>query len=327
MNNFQHQHTAHCESGVMSTMLKAQGVDFNEAMVFGLASALTFVYFPLIKVNGMPLISYRMPPKSIIKNVAKRLKVRLKIQKFRAPQAGQDALDLALTENKLVGLQTSVFWLPYFPSEMRFHFNAHNLIVYGKEQNDYLISDPVFESVQRCTAEDLQRARFAKGALAPKGLMYYFENQPDLTQIDLPNLIRKAIRKNAKQMLAPLFFVGVKGIRTVAKQIEKLATHPSEKYKRLYLGHIVRMQEEIGTGGAGFRYLYAYFLEQAANICQEPKYKLASEQMTEIGDMWRQFAGLCVKQCKKPTTEGYKTVTEYLREIADKEQILWKNLV
>ena len=326
MNNFQHQHTAHCESGVMSTMLKAQGVDFNEAMIFGLASALTFVYFPLIKVNGMPLISYRMPPKSIIKNVAKRLKVRLKIQKFRAPQAGQDALDLALTENKLVGLQTSVFWLPYFPSEMRFHFNAHNLIVYGKEQNDYLISDPVFESVQRCTAEDLQRARFAKGALAPKGLMYYFENQPDLTQIDLPNLIRKAIRKNAKQMLAPLFFVGVKGIRTVAKQIEKLVNHPSDKYKRLYLGHIVRMQEEIGTGGAGFRYLYAYFLEQAADICQEPKYKLASEQMTEIGDMWRQFAGLCVKQCKKPTSEGYHTVAEYLRDIANKEQQIWQTL-
>ena len=45
---------------------------------------------------------------------------------------------------------------------MRFHFNAHNLIVYGKEQNDYLISDPVFESVQRCTAEDLQRARLRR---------------------------------------------------------------------------------------------------------------------------------------------------------------------
>ena len=127
-------------------------------------------------------------------------------------------------------------------------------------------------------------------------------------------------------MLAPLFFVGVKGIRTVAKQIEKLATHPSEKYKRLYLGHIVRMQEEIGTGGAGFRYLYAYFLEQAADICQEPKYKQASEHMTEIGDMWRQFAGLCVKQCKKPIMEGYNTVAEHLREIADKEQYIWQTL-
>lgn len=326
MNNFQHQHTAHCESGVMSTMLKAQGVDFNEAMVFGLALALTFVYIPLVKVNGMPLISYRMPPKSIIKNVAKRLKVRLNIQKFRSPQAGQEALDLALTENKLVGLQTSVFWLPYFPPEMRFHFNAHNLIVYGKEHNDYLVSDPVFETVQHCAAEDLQRARFVKGVLAPKGLMYYFESQPDLAKIDLPSITRKAIRKNAKQMLAPLFFVGVKGIRTVAKKIEKLATHPSDKYKRLYLGHIVRMQEEIGTGGAGFRYLYAYFLEQASDICQEPKYKQTSEQMTEIGDMWRQFAGLCVKQCKKPTNKGYHTVAEYLRDIANKEQQIWQTL-
>ncbi|VTM24371.1 Uncharacterised protein [Stutzerimonas stutzeri] len=325
-NNFHHQHTAHCESGVMSTLLKSQGVNFNEAMVFGLASALTFVYIPLVKINGMPLISYRMPPRSIIKKVSKLLKVRLKIQKFRSSEIGQQALDKALAENKLVGLQTSVFWLPYFPPEMRFHFNAHNLIVYGKEQNDYLISDPVFESVQRCTTEDLQRARFVKGVLAPKGLMYYFENQPNLVQIDLPTLIHKAIRKNAKQMLAPLFFVGVKGIRTVAKQIEKLANHPSEKYKRLYLGHIVRMQEEIGTGGAGFRYLYAYFLEQAADICQQLKYKQASEQMTEIGDMWRQFAGLCVKQCKKPSTEGYNMVADYLREIADREQALWLEL-
>lgn len=326
MNNFNHQHTAHCESGVMSTLLKSHGVDFNETMVFGLASALTFVYIPLVKINGMPLISYRMPPRSIIKKVSKLLKVRLKMQKFSSPQAGQQALDKALAENKLVGLQTSVFWLPYFPSEMRFHFNAHNLIVYGKEDNDYLISDPVFESVQRCAVEDLQRARFAKGALAAKGLMYYFENQPNLEEIDLLKLIRQAIRKNAKQMLAPLFFVGVNGIRIVAKQIEKLANHKSDKYKRLYLGHIVRMQEEIGTGGAGFRYLYAYFLEQAAEICQEPRYKQASEQMTEIGDMWRQFANLCVKQCKKPTAEGYKMVADYLREIAEKEKCLWQGL-
>ncbi|OOF36771.1 BtrH N-terminal domain-containing protein [Rodentibacter heidelbergensis] len=327
MNQFNHQHTAHCESGVMSTLLTSHGAKLNEAMVFGLASALTFVYLPVIKVNGMPLISYRMPPRSIIKNVSKILKVRLKIQKFRSETEGMEALDQALQNGKLVGLQTSVFWLPYFPPEMRFHFNAHNLLVYGKAQNEYLISDPVFETVQRCTAKDLQKARFAKGALAAKGLMYYFEQTPNFSQVDLPTLVRKAIRKQAKQMLAPLFFVGVKGIRTVAKSIENLALcKKGEKYNRLYLGHIVRMQEEIGTGGAGFRYLYAYFLEQAAEICQETKFKQASEQMTEIGDMWREFATLCVKQCKKPTMEKYKTIANSLREIAQKEEILWQGL-
>ena len=48
--------------------------------------------------------------------------------------------------------------------------------------------------------------------------------------------------------------------------------------------------------------------------------------MTEIGDMWRQFAGLCVKQCKKPTIEGYHTVAESLRDIANKEQQIWQTL-
>lgn len=327
MNNFPHQHTAHCESGVMSTLLKSQGIDFNEAMVFGLSHALTFVYLPIIKVSGMPLISYRMPPKSIIKTLAKSLKVRLKMQKFSNETVGMAALDKALSEGKLVGLQTSVFWLPYFPSEMRFHFNAHNLLVYGKEGDDYLISDPVFETVQRCAATDLQKARFAKGALAAKGLMYTMESFPSIEQIDLPKLIKQAIRKQAKQMLAPLPFVGVKGIRTVAKSIEKLAAcKKGEKYNRLYLGHIVRMQEEIGTGGAGFRYLYAYFLEQAAEICNEPKFKQASEQMTEIGDKWRNFASLCVKQCRKPSAEGYKIVADCLREIANNEENLWRSL-
>lgn len=327
MNNFPHQHTAHCESGVMSTLLKSHGVDLNEAMVFGLASALTFVYLPIIKVSGMPLISYRMQPKHIIKKVSKLLKVRLKMQKFSNETAGQMALDQALQNGKLVGLQTSVFWLPYFPSEMRFHFNAHNLLIYGKENDDYLISDPVFETVQRCAVQDLQKARFAKGALAAKGLMYYFEQTPDFSQIDLPTLVRKAIRKQAKQMLAPLFFVGVKGIRTVAKSIENLAAcKKGEKYNRLYLGHIVRMQEEIGTGGAGFRYLYAYFLEQAAEICNEPKFKQASEQMTEIGDQWREFATLCVKQCRKPSVEGYRETAEFLRGIVEKEEELWRML-
>ncbi|NBI12278.1 DUF4872 domain-containing protein [[Haemophilus] felis] len=326
-NTFTHQHTAHCESGVMSTMLKANGIDLNEAMVFGLAHALTFVYLPIIKVGGMPLISYRMPPKSIIKNISKSLRLPLKMRNFRSEDEGQKALDQALEQGELVGLQTSVFWLPYFPPEMRFHFNAHNLLVYGKEQGEYLISDPVFETVQRCSVADLQKARFAKGALAAKGLMYFLQKNPQNTPLDLPNLIRKAIRKQAKQMLAPLFFVGVKGIHTVASSIEKLATsNKSEKYKKLYLGHIVRMQEEIGTGGAGFRYLYAYFLEQAAEICQEPTFKQASIQMTEIGDQWRQFASLCVKQCKKPTVEGYKEVAAFLRPIAEKERMLWRSL-
>ena len=224
MIEFTHRHTAHCESGVMSALLNHHGYRLDEAMVFGLASALTFVYMPVIKLAGMPLVSYRMPPRGIIRRICKTLGLRLNLRTFSKPEQGRQALDAALDAGQPVGLQTSVFWLPYFPPEMRFHFNAHNLLVYGRENGSYLISDPVFETVQRCPAEDLQRARFAKGALAPKGMMYTLDDtgNPAALPERLPALIRRAVRKNARHMLAPVFFAGVRGIRTVAARIEAL---------------------------------------------------------------------------------------------------------
>ncbi|MDO5639620.1 MAG: BtrH N-terminal domain-containing protein [Neisseria sp.] len=323
---FDHQQTAHCESGVMSALLRHHGLDFNEAMVFGLASALSFAYIPLVKMAGMPLIAYRTVPKSIIRNTCKQLGIRLKMQKFADPAAGMAALDRALDAGRLVGLQTSVYWLPYFPAEMRFHFNAHNLLVYGRDGDDYLISDPVFENVQRCSRRDLQRARFAKGALAAKGLMYYVDTaqRPSENTDKLRAAVKRALLKNARQMLPPVWFAGVRGIRTLAAKVEKLPQRRDEAYAKLYLGHIVRMQEEIGTGGAGFRYIYAYFLEQAAARLNAPELQDYSQQMTAVGDQWRKFASMAVHQCRKPAADGYAAVAAQLRHIADEEEKLWR---
>ena len=136
MTDFPHQHTAHCESGVMSTLLQYHGYPLNEAMIFGIAHALTFVWLPVVKLNGMPLVSYRTPPRSIIKRTCRALGLKLSVQKFARADDGKTALDNALASGKLVGLQTSVYWLPYFPEQMRFHFNAHNLLVYGRDGDD-----------------------------------------------------------------------------------------------------------------------------------------------------------------------------------------------
>lgn len=299
-------------------------------MVFGMASALSFAYIPLVKMNGQPLIAYRTPPKTIIRRICKILGIRLNMQKFNDETRGMAALDKALNEGKIVGLQTSVFWLPYFPAAMRFHFNAHNLLVYGKEGDEYLISDPVFETVQRCHADDLRRARFAKGALAAKGLMYTIDSVPSEAEIaaKLPQLIRDAIFRTAKKMQPPVFFAGVRGIHTLANKIAALKFAPEKlEANALYLGHIVRMQEEIGTGGAGFRYIFAYFLQQAGDVLQSSKIRAAADELTAIGDEWRLFAAQAVRQCRKPKADGYAAVAALLHAIADKEAALWTKLM
>ena len=304
----------------MVTLLKHIGINMSEPMAFGLSSALNFAYLPFIKVGGQPLMAYRMPPRFIIKTLCKRLGIKLKQQKFRSEQAGLEALEAALAQGHIVGLQTSVFWLPYFPDEMRFHFNAHNLVVYGKQGEEFLLSDPVVEYPVSCHQRDLQKARFAKGALAAKGNMYYPITKPD--HIDYPKLIRKAIASTVKIVDGlPLPIVGIRGIRFMANKIEKLPmTNGRDHNSKLFLGHIVRMQEEIGTGGAGFRFMYASFLQEAANLVESQLLLQLSDAMTEVGDNWREFAMNAVKICKGRGDVTLSQLADSLRSIANDEQ-------
>lgn len=325
MSSFQHQQSAHCESGVMASLLTHAGLPMSEPMAFGLASGLAFAYLPIVKLSGMPLIAYRMPPKHLIKTLSKRLGAKLHTRTFGDPEQGRRELDAALDSGRLAGLQSSVFWLPYFPPEMRFHFNAHNLLAYGREGNEYLISDPVFEEPVRCAVEDLQKARFAKGALAAKGLMYWLDDVP--LEQDWNKLIRQSVLSTTRILDGmPLPWIGIRGIQHLAKQIDKLDPTQS-KYNRLYLTHIVRMQEEIGTGGAGFRFMYASFLQEAGEKLGDRNLQDASAQLTAIGDNWRQFASACVRASRnKGETPNFAPIADSLRSIALQERGLMKEL-
>ncbi len=324
---FEHRQSAHCESGVISALLRHSGVAMSEPMAFGVSGSLTFAYIPLIKFGGMPLIAYRMPPKSVIRGLTKRLGIGMSFETFRDPDAGMAALDRHLDAGRPVGVQTSVFWLDYFPPDMRFHFNAHNLVVYGKRGDKYLISDPVIDTPVECDSESLKKSRFTRGVLAPKGLLYFPTTIP--ASLELAPAIRKAIHYNSGMMLrTPLPFVGIRGVRFVANKLRKLPRKNAaqEKYNRLFIGHMVRMQEEIGTGGAGFRFLYASFLQEAAPIVNEPVLMELADQLAKAGDEWRGFALEAAKMCKQRMAMDHDRLADQLLKCADMEAAVHRRL-
>jgi Domain of unknown function (DUF4872)/Butirosin biosynthesis protein H, N-terminal len=319
---FQHRHAAHCESGVISNLYSHHGVPMSESMAFGLASALSFAYLPFIKLSGLPLIAYRMPPRAIIKGLLAPLAASFAFETFRSAQAGQARLDALLAQGRIVGAQTSVYWLPYFPPDMRFHFNAHNLLVYGRQGDDYLIGDPVFEAPVRCASADLARARFAKGLLAPKGLLYY---PTAITRTAIPpEALRKAIRKTCRTMLAPVPIAGVAGMRLLARKVAGLPADSPDS--AAFLGHIVRMQEEIGTGGAGFRFIYAAFLQEAAQIASLPALGALADRLTTIGDGWRALALKAARMVKGREPMTPPIIAALLRAQAAQEEAFFRDL-
>jgi len=321
---FEHRQASHCESGVVSALVRHSGVAMSEPMAFGLSSALSFAYLPFIKLNGLPLIAYRMPPKSILRGLRKPLGWKIRFETFRSPKAGRERLDQLLDAGRVVGLQTSVFWLPYFPEDLRFHFNAHNLLVFGREGDAYRISDPVFEEPVVCEADALARARFARGVLAPKGLLYYAEtpaHEPDWNAV-LPAAMRRTCRIMLK---TPLPLIGVRGIHRLARAVRRLSVADARASK-LFVGHIVRMQEEIGTGGAGFRFIEAAFLQEAAALLNRPVFAEHAQQLIEIGDAWREFALTAARMCRDREPLNPARLADALDAMGGREETFFQAL-
>ncbi len=324
--DFTHKQTAHCENGVVSNLMTFNGFPISEPMVFGIGSGLLFCYIPFLKVNHAPAITYRVMPGQIFKKFAKRVGVKIKKEKFKNSKEAKARLDENLAKNNPVGLQVGVYNLTYFPYEYRFHFNAHNLVVYGKESDSYLISDPVMESVTSLTDKELEKVRFAKGAFAPKGHIYYPIDIPE--ELDLKKAIVKGIKQTCNDMLAPIPVLGVRGMKLVANLIRKWPKKFGFKKANHYLGQIVRMQEEIGTGGGGFRYIFAAFLQESSEILNNEELNVLSKEMTEIGDLWRDFAlnASRIYKNRRAENDTYERVASQLDEISDREKIFFKKL-
>jgi hypothetical protein len=296
-------------------------------MVFGIGSGIFFSHMPFIKLNGIPVTSFRPLPGIIFKRVTNRLNIRVERKKFSNPEKAMSELDRVLMTGVPVGMLVGVFNLSYFPEAYRFHFNAHNLVVFGKEDNNYLISDPVMENVEKLSYEDLKKVRFAKGTYPPKGRMYYISDAPKSYNIE--EAIKAGLKNTCSHMLTiPLPMFGVKGIRYMANKMLNWESKLGHKRANLYLGQVIRMLEEIGTGGAGFRFMYAAFLQESSTILNKPGLMDLSHQMTEIGDKWRIFATHAARNFKNRTASdnSYQELHKHLINIADSEEKLFKSL-
>ncbi|MCB2195780.1 MAG: BtrH N-terminal domain-containing protein [Bacteroidetes bacterium] len=326
--DFEHIPAGHCENGVISSLLRYHGLNLSEAMIFGIGSGYFFAYMPFVKVNGIPLASFRPVPGMIFARAAKRLGIKMKKQTFRKqPKRAMDELDKVLEKKLPVGVQTGVYHLSYFPPAYRFHFNAHNLTVFGKENGTYHISDPVMEYPTTLTHQELKKARFAKGPLSPNGKMYYPIDIPE--DIELKPAILKGIKQTCDWMLTiPVPLFGVKGIRYLSKRVRKWPDKLGARKAASYLAQLVRMLEEIGTGGAGFRFIYAAFLQEVSEVFDDPRYFEISKEMTNIGDKWRKFSSLAAQTCKGRSSDpdGYNTVANLMLEIADDEERFFTEL-
>ncbi len=329
MNNipFKHRMGAHCESGTVASLLNHAGLEITEPLVFGIAGGIFFGYIKT-PFFTFPTFIVRSRPGHIRTKVAKRLGIPFKTQKFRNQKAGIEALDFLLEQNIPTGVQVDFFYMKYIPEWQRVHINVHYITVIGKNDENYILSDSYYPQIAELDFELMRKARFAGGNMAPKGFLFYPEKIPG--EVPFEKAIVSGIKSACYNMLKlPVPFVGVKGIYRFA---DKIMEWPRLARDIEHLSHEVMkiniLLEDQGTGGAGFRYMYATFLQQASNILNNPSLADMSKRMMEIGDGWRNISYIAARIGKKRELgeSNLKELSNLIRERGDLEKAFFQDL-
>ena len=160
----EHRQYAHCESGVVTALLKRHGLDLSEPMVFGITGGLTFAYHSLDQNHQHACHFVPHVPRVDHQGGGKKPRCPIQDQEISGKRKRPLPNSLSLVDGgEIVGLQTSVYWLPYFPPEMRFQFNAHNLIVYGREGKNFSSATPFLNTPSG------SRRRISRTPVSPRG--------------------------------------------------------------------------------------------------------------------------------------------------------------
>jgi hypothetical protein len=328
IENFNHNMAAHCESGTLTALLNYKGLEITEPMIFGLGSALYFGYLSRTPNLSFPMFILRTKPGKIRKKIAKRTDIKFNTKQFKSQDEAEQELDSLIAKNIPVACKVDFYYMDYVPQWERVHANIHFITIVGKEGDEYIVSDSYYPKLARIHKDNLRKARFAGGYLAPKGFRYYIESVPE--KIDYKKLIPVAIKNTVNNMIGvqpP--FIGVRGIRTFAK---KLQGWPKLTRDIDHLSHEVMkinvFLEDQGTGGGGFRFLYATFLRQASEILQNKELEDMSKKMMEIGDGWRNISYFAAKIGKNRDlgVEKLQELGKMIEERADAEEAFYKEM-
>ncbi|MBN1307375.1 MAG: BtrH N-terminal domain-containing protein [Chitinispirillaceae bacterium] len=326
---YAHSMYAHCESGTVAGLLRHHGMQISEPLVFGIAAGICAVFITTPKVP-FPVFEMRTKPGDIRKRIAGRLGVIFTTYRFKDPRKACDRLAAILDKEIPVALQVDMFYMEYIPDYMKTHFNAHYIVAVGREAEGFIVSDCYYPTLSRLSEAALERGRFARGDFAPSGFMYHAASVPAIDTTRLKTAIIQGIRQASFTMIKlPIPFIGIKAIRKFARSIP---TWPKKTRSYDELSHWIMMihvlLEERGTGGGGFRFMYATFLQEASRIFGSAELLALSKRMMENGDKWRELSMAAARSGKNRDLgpERLGEIRDLVLARADEEERLFSIL-
>ncbi|CAM5501780.1 BtrH N-terminal domain-containing protein [Streptomyces purpurascens] len=280
----------HCETTALGVLLRHQGIDLSEPMLFGLGSGLSFVYWDSKKMD-FPFLGGRVKPFELTRNLAGRLGLGLVVQETGSARKGWENVAAAIDAGRPVGLQLDSYHLDYFTSKV--HFGGHVVALYGYDEQDAYLVDTVQQGGAVSTGlAALARARAARGPMTARHRSFVLTapGKPPAPQ----DRIVPAITACADAFLEPpIANLGHRGIDKAGKLVPGWLQRTDAPQRDL--PQAARLMEKAGTGGALFRNLYRDFLAECAEWLDSGHLRTGHRLYSEAAALWTDVAALIAR--------------------------------
>jgi hypothetical protein len=320
VERYPHRTGEHCASTALRNVMAHHGLELSEGFVFGLASGLGFLYLRNDALSPTRMFHGRTASleSDFGRNTGIPLVDRPEPDDERAWAAVRDRIDRGVP----VMVSTDTFYLGY--QNTTSHFPGHRCVVVGYDDasETVFIADRKLDAYQRCSFDELRRSRNA-----PDYPMACGNNYGDLTgeaKFDrpLPEVICRALLRNARAMLEPEdspFPAGIPALRTAAKELPSWSDADDWSWAARF-GYQVVIKR--GAGGSFFRSLYADFLREAAQHVPGLAAALPASRMDAIAARWRDLAAVLKDQSERPECdpELFSRAGGIAAELADAEE-------
>ncbi|MEV4019791.1 BtrH N-terminal domain-containing protein [Nonomuraea angiospora] len=282
--------TQHCETTALGVLLRHQGLDLSEPMLFGLGSGLSFIYWDS-KNMGFPFLGGRVKPFDLTRNLAARLGLELLVQETTSPRRAWENVAASIDAGRPVGLQLDSYHLAYFGSKV--HFGGHVVAMYGYDDHDaYLVDTDQQGGAVSTSLTTLAQARAARGPMTAKHRSFTLTAPRSLPSPR--DHIVPAITACADAFLnPPIANVGHRGIDKAGKLVRTWLQRTDNPQRDLPQAAL--LMEKAGTGGALFRNLYRDFLAECVQLLDSSHLRTGHGLYVEAATLWTEAATLITK--------------------------------
>lgn len=250
-----HRPGRHCGSSAVRDILEFHGLNLTESFCFGLGSGLGITYVEL-PGKTIPFIVH-VRSMGFEEKVFDTLGVPFGWSTFPDQESASAALERSLTAGRPALLLTDIYHLPYFNSGT--HFPGHAIVAWhlcdGGET--VLVSDTERPDLLPVPRQNLANARFS---LMPPFIHHGNLFAPEtLDLVVVKERVLGAIIHNATTLREGSRHSGLQALDTWINDLPRWRAQNNWQWLLRFAYQVI---EKRGTGGGGFRLMYAEFLRE-----------------------------------------------------------------